>query len=96
MLVFNIAHNFFQHVFNGNKTRSAAVFVKGDGNVLFAGAKFLQQGAYGLGFGHKKRLAHDRRYAGLVLALIKQAAQNVLGVQNTHDIVAGVLVHGNA
>ena len=59
VLVFNIAHDFFQHVLNGDEARGAAVLVQGNGNVLLARAKFLQQGADGFCFWYKKRFAYE-------------------------------------
>ena len=64
--------------------------------MLLAGAEFLQKRADGLGFRHEKGLAHDLGHRGMLSGRFDEAAQEILGVQNAHHVVAGVFVHGNA
>ena len=60
VFVFNVAHDFFQHVFDGDQAGGAAVLVQCDGNVLLAGAEFeLKQNGEALKF---KKLS-DGHYA---------------------------------
>ena len=90
VFVLDVAHDLFQQVFDGDQARGAAVFIQRDGDVLLAGAEFLQEVADGLGLGHEERFAHDGT-GGLVSHLgVQQAAQDILGVEHADHVVPGV------
>ena len=61
VLVDDLAHDLFQHVFDGHQPGNAAVFVQHDDHVVAAPLQFLQQGVDGLRLRHEHRLAQELR-----------------------------------
>ena len=90
VFVLDVAHDLFQQIFDGDEARRAAVFIQGNGDMLLAGAKFLQKGADGLGFRYEEGFPHDGGKGLPVRIGGEQAAQNVLGMEDADHVVAGI------
>ena len=43
VFVFYLSHNFFQNIFNGDKTRGQFMFVQDNGHVAALGTKLFQE-----------------------------------------------------
>ena len=85
----DLAHDLLQHVFHGHHAGDAAVFVQHDGHVVPPALKVLQQGVDGLGLGHEHRLTQQRGpRLHAILRRLGQLGQQVLDVENAHDVVA--------
>ena len=88
VFVFNIADDFFDNVLDGHQTGRAAVFVNGNGDMIFARAEFLEQLHHDFGFRHEEGGPHDAVYGSVLALRIEHGAQKILGVGNTDDVVA--------
>src|SRR5690606_24914109 len=93
VFVFDFADDLFENVFHGDEACSTAVFVDDDGQVVAAAAEVAQQHIKAFGFRHEDCGA----YQGPQVELgVVDGKQQILGEQNSHDIVAVVFVDGKA
>ena len=89
-LVFDLTHNFFQHVLDGDQARNPAKLVDDDGQVVAVAAKLAQQVVQAFALGHKHRRAQQRADVERRRAL---QLEQVLGHQNTDDVFTLAAVH---
>jgi len=85
VFVLDVANDLLQHVFDRHQSGNAAVLVDDDGDVIAVGTEFLQQHVEPLRF----RNEHGgTQHAADVAVGFGVVAQQVLGQQNSNDVVA--------
>ena len=92
-LVFNLADNLFQHIFNGDQPRRAAKLVYHDSQMVTVASEFAQQIVQPLALGHKHRRAQQGAHIQLGRAL---QLEQIFGHQNTNDVLAVAVIHRKA
>ena len=93
MLVFDVADDLLQHVLDGDQAGHAAVFVNHNGHVIVVGAELAQQHIQALGLGHEGGRAQQVLDVEAVAILLEDQRQQVLGQQDTHDVVMAFTDH---
>ena len=94
MLVVDLAHQFFQHVFQRDHPRRAAEFIQHDGHLRAALAKGLQQPVDGHRGRHQQRRPHHLPQVHGAIQVVLQ--QEVLDVDEADHVVHVALVDGQA
>ena len=74
VLILDVADDFLEHVLDGDKAARAAVLIESYGDVLLAGAEFLQERSDGFRLGNEERLPHDRGDGRRLVVRIDEAA----------------------
>src|SRR5690554_5805900 len=89
VFVFDVADDLFQHVFHGDETRCAAVFINHDSQVVATATEVMQQDVKPLGFGNEHSRTNQRTNA---YGRVGDGQQKIFGQKNADDIVAVVFV----
>ena len=92
VLVDDFADDFLQDVLHGNQPGDAPVFVQHHRHVVSRVLELLQQDVHRFGFGHEVGIAQQRGPGIDGLAASRgQFGQQVLGIEDAHDVVAVLL-----
>src|ERR1700694_1033739 len=87
--VADIADDLFEDVLHRNDAARAAEFIHHDGKMDALGLELLQQVLDQLGLGHE----HDGPYEAVPVEIVFfQVGQQVLGVQDAHDLIESGLI----
>ena len=98
VLVADLAHDLLEHVLQRNQAGGAAELVHHDGHVRRAPLEVPELSVQRLGFRHDRGRSHQLLPAPLALAGRKahHERDQVLDVQDAHQVVWGAVVHREA
>ena len=95
MLVRYLAHDLFDHVFEGDDAGGSAVFVDHDGKLRTLSAEVLEQGIKTHGFGNPHDLAHNLFHAR-ARALGARKLDRLARLHDAHNVIFALVGHGKA
>jgi len=88
VLVADLTDDFLEHVLDREQPRDAAVLVHHEGHVVVADAELLKQDVEALAFGDEHRGPQALADVELPFPALREVAQQVLGEQDSGDLVA--------
>ena len=95
VLVLDLAHDLLDEVLDGDEAGRAAVLVEDDGDVDATSLQAVQEVVDEHRLGHEERRAHEAADGGWPI-VADEVGQQVLGVEEAHDVVDAAVVDGDA